>query len=103
MTTETTPMSLNEQLIARMTSNPTKEKKGLGGMWQSSTRSISEVFDTVHTTTCTLHALARQGENHALQGETESSMELLALYGIEAEGLVAVQAAKELKKMLRGG
>ena len=96
-------VDINEQLLAMLLDKPkTKAKKGLGKVWGSSTDAVGEVFDTLKTTTYSLHALARQAENHALLGETESAQELLALYGIEAEGFQAVEAAKQLKNMLRG-
>jgi hypothetical protein len=96
-------VTTSQQILALLSSQPKeKKKKGLGGMWGASTSSITELFDTAHTTTCSLHALARQAENHALLGETESAQELLALYGIEATGFEAVEAAKQLKRMLRG-
>jgi hypothetical protein len=97
-------LTASEQILAMLSAQPkAKPKKGLGGMWASGTDSVTEVFETVHTTTCSLHALARQAENHALQGETESAQDLLKLYGIEAEGFAAVEAAKQLKMLLRRG
>ena len=101
---ETLVMSPAEQaMLNMMRSGASKQKKGLGLVWGSTTDAVGEIFGSVSTIARAGRVLAEQAEDHALLGKSESSKELLSAYGIEATGYEAVVAAKQLKKMLLGG
>lgn len=77
----------NNQAMIDMLRGQTKSEKGLGFVWNSSTQAIGTTFGALNNLAEAGNQLAISAKRNSVMANLESSKEICALLGLEAEGL----------------